>query len=96
MGVDCEARRKAEELEARVAQPQLLVQLRRHARPRQPGRRRACLRARNHVPDGLDSRVEVGLLELELLELEFVELEQLVVELLELERCGRLELVELE
>ena len=46
--------------------------------------------------DRLDSRVQLGLLELELLELELVQLEQLVVELLELGRLRRLDVVQLE
>ena len=86
MGSRCEARVEAQELEDRVAQSELLLQLRGDAWARQPGRRRTRLRSRSDVSHRLDDSFEMGFLQLEFLELEFFELEQLLLELIELEQ----------
>lgn len=96
MGADREAGSEAEELEDRIAQPQLVVQLRRDARPGEPGRRGLGLRTGRDLSVGLYARIEVGLLQLELVQLELVQLEQLLMELVQLECDRGLEFVELE
>jgi hypothetical protein len=96
MGSRGEARVEAKELEDRVPQPELLLQLRRDAWARQPGCRGTRLRSGHDMPHRLDDRFQMGFLQLEFFELELFELEQLLLELLELEQLCRLEFLQLE
>ena len=96
MGPRREARVEAKELEDRVTQPELLLQLRRDAWAREPGCAGTRLRSGHDVPHRLDDRFEMGFIQLEFFELELFELEQLFLELIELEQFCRLEFLELE